>query len=81
MDVTIVRLKHLGHHSSRARLEHRVGAGAGREMSGVEGRLHRSGGPGEEGEWLQVGARGPHLGEERGQSQAEAFRVSLAAEL
>lgn len=50
-------------------------------MSGVEGRLHRSGGPGEEGEWLQVGTGGPHLGEERGQGQAEAFRVSLATEL
>lgn len=50
-------------------------------MSGVEGRLHRSGGAGEEGEWLQVGTGGPHLGEERGQGQAEAFRVSLATEL
>lgn len=39
------------------------------------------GGAGEEGEWLQVGTGGPHLGEERGQGQAEAFRVSLATEL
>ena len=39
------------------------------------------GGTREEGEWLQVGTRGPLLGERRGQSQAEAFRVSLAAEL